>query len=97
MFTTQKLKRPLIFKKEVITQDKQPIKTSSPPHDENHKENIELIDTIEIETVAQNQTLRQLAKAPNDKQPLCITFLNVKAPFELKPSLIHLLSTFRGL
>ncbi|KAK9044388.1 hypothetical protein V6N11_058289 [Hibiscus sabdariffa] len=34
---------------------------------------------------------------PAEQQPLCISFLNGQTPFELKPSLIHLLPTFHGL
>ncbi|KAL4363629.1 hypothetical protein GQ457_04G029290 [Hibiscus cannabinus] len=44
-----------------------------------------------------DQTIRQLAAAPAEQQPLCITFPNGQTPFKLKPSLIHLLPTFHGL
>ncbi|XP_027060849.1 uncharacterized protein [Coffea arabica] len=50
-------------------------------------------------TMANTQTLRELA-APNlTQQPLCITFprLSENAAFELKPGLIHLLLVFHGL
>ncbi|KAK8549097.1 hypothetical protein V6N12_061995 [Hibiscus sabdariffa] len=45
----------------------------------------------------EDQTIRQLAAAPAEQQPLCITFPNGQTPFELKPGLIHLLPTFHGL
>ena len=50
-------------------------------------------------TMANAQTLRELA-APNlNQQPLCITFsiLDDNTPFELKFGLIHLLQSFHGL
>ncbi|XP_071921786.1 uncharacterized protein [Coffea arabica] len=50
-------------------------------------------------TMANAQTLWELA-APNlNQQPLCITFpsLNDNTPFELKSGLIHLLPSFHGL
>ncbi|KAL4348713.1 hypothetical protein GQ457_17G011790 [Hibiscus cannabinus] len=45
----------------------------------------------------EDQIIRQLAAAPTEQQPLCITFPNGQTPFELKPGLIHLLPTFHGL
>ncbi|KAK8513167.1 hypothetical protein V6N13_032415 [Hibiscus sabdariffa] len=45
----------------------------------------------------EDQTIRQLAAAPAEQQPLCITFPNGQTPLELKPGLIHLLPTFHGL
>lgn len=45
----------------------------------------------------ENRTLRELAAPPVNQQPLCITYPNMEAPFELKSGLIHLLPTFRGL
>ena len=44
-----------------------------------------------------NQTIRQLAAAPNEQTPLCINYPVGETPFELKSGLIHLLPTFRGL
>lgn len=44
-----------------------------------------------------DQTIRQLTAAPDDNQPMCITFPNGETPFALKTGLIHLLPTFHGL
>ncbi|KAJ8749935.1 hypothetical protein K2173_013850 [Erythroxylum novogranatense] len=44
-----------------------------------------------------NRTLRELAIPPVNQQPLCITYPNLEAPFELKSGLIHLLPTFHKL
>ncbi|KAJ8771973.1 hypothetical protein K2173_027150 [Erythroxylum novogranatense] len=49
------------------------------------------------EMAQDNHTLRELAVPPVNQQPLCITYPNLEAPFELKSGLIHLLPTFRGL
>ncbi|KAJ8765423.1 hypothetical protein K2173_013181 [Erythroxylum novogranatense] len=49
------------------------------------------------EMAQDNRTLRELAIPPINQQPLCITYPNLEAPFELKSGLIHLLPTFRGL
>ena len=50
-------------------------------------------------TMANVQTLRELAAPDLNQQPLCITFsnLNDNTPFELKSGLIHLLPSFHGL
>ncbi|KAK8636608.1 hypothetical protein V6N13_124350 [Hibiscus sabdariffa] len=44
----------------------------------------------------EDQTIRQLAVAPNVQHPLCITFPNGATPFQLKTGLIHLLPKFHG-
>ncbi|XP_038904262.1 101 kDa malaria antigen-like [Benincasa hispida] len=46
---------------------------------------------------AREQTLRELAKPYYTQQPLCIVYPETTVPFELKLSLVHLLSNFRGL
>ncbi|KAK5833138.1 hypothetical protein PVK06_016951 [Gossypium arboreum] len=43
------------------------------------------------------QTIRQLAAAPDEQQPLCLTYPVGGTSFDLKSSFIHLLPTFRGL
>ena len=50
-------------------------------------------------TMANVQTLRELAAPDLNQQPLCITFssLNDNTPFELKSGLIHLLPSFHDL
>ncbi|XP_017629135.1 uncharacterized protein LOC108472132 [Gossypium arboreum] len=44
-----------------------------------------------------DQTIRELAVAPAEQQPLCITFPQGTTHFTLKTGLIHLLPTFNGL
>ena len=45
---------------------------------------------------ANNRTLKEISTPDMDQQPLCIQYPNLKVAFELKSSLIHLLSTFHG-
>ncbi|XP_010279321.1 PREDICTED: uncharacterized protein LOC104613275 [Nelumbo nucifera] len=51
------------------------------------------------EVMANNEgrTLRELVAPDLHQQPLCIEYVDLVVPFELKSSLIHLLPTFRGL
>ncbi|KAK9043149.1 hypothetical protein V6N11_071498 [Hibiscus sabdariffa] len=55
------------------------------------------IFSFEDDIANEDQTIRELVAAPDDQQPLCITFPNGETPFFLKTGLIHLLSTFCGL
>ncbi|KAK8648438.1 hypothetical protein V6N13_129190 [Hibiscus sabdariffa] len=55
------------------------------------------IFSFEDDMADEDQIIRELVAAPDDQQPLCITFPNGETPFSLKTGLIHLLPTFRGL
>ncbi|XP_031393661.1 uncharacterized protein LOC116205261 [Punica granatum] len=48
-------------------------------------------------TMARERTWRELAAPDLNQQPLCITYPETEAAFELKSGLIHLLPTFHGL
>ena len=47
--------------------------------------------------LARNQTLKELAIATLDQQPLCIDMPPLEVAFELESGKIHLLPTFHGL
>ncbi|KAL0428133.1 UNVERIFIED_CONTAM: hypothetical protein Slati_2988100 [Sesamum latifolium] len=53
----------------------------------------------EEEVIAQNpeRSIKEMTSLDLNQQPLCIEYLNLDVDFELKPGLIHLLPTFRGL
>ena len=50
----------------------------------------------EIEIMANEKTLGELVAPDLNQQPLCITYLSLDVPFELKSSPIHLLPSFHG-
>ena len=56
-----------------------------------------IVSEEEIEVMANERTLRELATPDLNQQPLCITYPTLEIPFELKSGLIHLLPSFRGL
>ncbi|KAL4339473.1 hypothetical protein GQ457_08G023600 [Hibiscus cannabinus] len=55
------------------------------------------IFSFEYDMADEDQTIQELVAAPDDQQPLCITFPNGETPLSLKTYLIHLLPTFCGL
>ncbi|XP_010245878.1 PREDICTED: uncharacterized protein LOC104589313 [Nelumbo nucifera] len=60
---------------------------------------VESFDNSEEEVMANidERTLRELVAPYLNQQPLCIEYIDLTVPFDLKSSLIHLLPTFRGL
>ena len=54
-------------------------------------------DSSDSIQMVEDQTIRELAAAPNEQQPLCVAFPNGDTLFEIKTRLIHHLPTFHGL
>ncbi|XP_037496978.1 uncharacterized protein LOC119371259 [Jatropha curcas] len=66
--------------------------------EEESLEQEEILTEIDQEEVmAENRTVRELQAAPVEQQPMCITYPELEAPFELKSGLIQTGNTREGL
>lgn len=74
--------------------------TSSPPTIESDSESLHNLFDSDFDfdfNMADNRNLRQLAAPDMNYNGLCIGYVDVVVPFELKSGLIHLLPKFNGL